>query len=90
MRMEGELGTVAEGQLADVLVIDGNPLADIKILQDRGRITEVISRGKRIDLATPLPERKVSATEQVRFLASCPLTQGLALTDTDLERLAHV
>lgn len=90
MRMEGKLGTVAPGMLADVLVIDGNPLADIKILQDKTRISEVISRGKRIDLVTPIPERKVSSTEQVRFLASCPLTRSLALTEADLERLSHV
>ncbi len=90
MRMEGELGSVVEGQLADVLVIDGDPLADIRILQDRRRISEVISRGRRVDLVTPIPERKVSSTEQVRFLASCPLTQGLALSATDLERLSHV
>lgn len=90
MRMEGKVGTVAEDQLADVLVIDGDPLADIKILQDRSRISEVISRGKRVDLTSPIPERRLSSTEQVRFLASCPLTQGLALSETDLERLSRV
>jgi imidazolonepropionase-like amidohydrolase len=90
MRMEGRLGTIGVGQLADVLVIDGDPLADVKILQDKSKISEVISRGRRIDLVTPIPDRKVSATEQVRFLASCPLTRSLALTEADLERLSHV
>ena len=90
MRMEGEIGTLEVGRLADVLIIDGNPLADIRILQDKTKISEVISRGRRVDLLTPIPERKVTASEQVRFLASCPLTRSLALTEDDLERLSHV
>ena len=90
MRMEGQLGTIAAGQLADVLVVDGNPLSDIRILQDKSRLTEVIARGRRVDLTTPIPPRKISSTEQVRFLASCPLTRSLALTEDDLEKLSHV
>lgn len=90
MRMEGRLGTIGAGQLADVLVVDGDPLSDIRILQDKSRLSEVIARGRRVDLATPIPPRKVSSTEQVRFLASCPLTRSLALTEDDLEKLSHV
>ncbi|NWJ72628.1 amidohydrolase family protein [Pseudonocardia sp. ICBG1122] len=90
MRMEGELGTLEQGRLADVLVVDGDPLADIRILQDRERITEVIKNGRRIDLTTPIPERTMRSSDQVRMLASCPLTRGLALTEDDLERLARV
>ncbi len=90
MRAEGILGTLEAGRQADVIVIDGNPLDDIRILQDKSRISEVISRGRRIDLLTPIPERTVSSTEQVRFLAACPLTRSLALTEDDLERLSRV
>jgi imidazolonepropionase-like amidohydrolase len=32
LRREGDLGVVAPGALADLLVIDGNPLADIRVL----------------------------------------------------------
>ena len=32
LRREGELGVVAPGALADLLVIDGNPLDDIRVL----------------------------------------------------------
>jgi imidazolonepropionase-like amidohydrolase len=32
LRREGELGVVAPGALADLLVIDGNPLEDIRVL----------------------------------------------------------
>jgi imidazolonepropionase-like amidohydrolase len=90
MRMEGEVGTLQEGWLADLLVIDGDPLADIRILQRKDAISEVISRGRRIDLTTPIPERKVNPGEQVRFLASCPLTQSLAFSDDQLARMASL
>jgi imidazolonepropionase-like amidohydrolase len=33
----GSLGTLREGSCADFLVVDGDPLADIRILQDRSR-----------------------------------------------------
>ena len=56
LRMEGEVGTLEKGKLADVLVVDGDPTSDITILNDKSRLTEVISRGKRIDLNRPWPE----------------------------------
>jgi imidazolonepropionase-like amidohydrolase len=56
MRMEGELGTIEVGMLADVIVVDGDPLNDIKILNDRHRLSEVICRGERVDLDRPWPE----------------------------------
>ncbi|GAA4841139.1 amidohydrolase family protein [Actinomycetospora corticicola] len=90
MRAEGELGTLEVGRIADVLVIDGDPLRDVRMLQDRERIVEVIKDGRRIDITTPIPERKQRASDQVRFLAACPLTRSLALTEADLERLSHV
>jgi len=39
-----ELGTIEPGKLADVLVVDGDPLADIRCLQDTDKI-EVILKG---------------------------------------------
>ncbi len=90
MRMEGEVGTLEVGRLADVLVVDGDPLADVRILQNPTAIAEVFKGGQRIDLITPIPERTMRASDQVRMLASCPLTRGLALTEEQLERLARV
>ena len=34
-----QVGTLEAGKLADILLVDGNPLADITVLQDPGRIT---------------------------------------------------
>lgn len=40
-----ELGTLEAGKLADVLVVDGDVLADIRILQDRRRFIAVMQGG---------------------------------------------
>lgn len=40
-----EIGTLEPGKLADVLVVDGDVLADIAILQDRGRFLAVMQGG---------------------------------------------
>ena len=37
MGLPGELGQVKAGYLADLLLVDGDPLADIAVLQDRTR-----------------------------------------------------
>jgi len=40
-----ELGAVREGFLADLLVVDGDPLADITLLQDPARLAAVMKGG---------------------------------------------
>jgi imidazolonepropionase-like amidohydrolase len=45
MRMETETGTVEEGKYADLLVVDGDPLADISIFQDRSKLAMVMKGG---------------------------------------------
>ncbi len=35
----GSIGTLAEGSLADLVIVDGDPLTDIRVLQDRTRLT---------------------------------------------------
>ncbi len=49
------LGTLTPGKWADVLVVDGDPLQDIAVLQDRSRIRAVLKGGVPVDLATPRP-----------------------------------
>ncbi len=46
MRMENDTGQIKPGFLADLLVIDGNPLDDISILQDRSRMLAVMKGGR--------------------------------------------
>jgi imidazolonepropionase-like amidohydrolase len=45
MRMSDKIGTVQPGKFADLIVVDGNPLEDITILEDRRRITHVMKGG---------------------------------------------
>jgi imidazolonepropionase-like amidohydrolase len=46
LRMEGKLGVVAPGALADLLVVDGNPLTDIAVLTGQGeRIAAILKDG---------------------------------------------
>ncbi|MBS0447385.1 MAG: amidohydrolase family protein [Proteobacteria bacterium] len=46
MRMGKVLGYIREGYLADILLIDGDPLADITVLQDQARILAVMKDGE--------------------------------------------
>ena len=40
-----EFGTLEAGKLADVLVVDGDVLADIRMLEDRSRFVAVMQGG---------------------------------------------
>ncbi|NEA98661.1 amidohydrolase family protein [Streptomyces sp. SID13726] len=45
MGMGDELGLIGPGFLADLVLVDGDPLADIRILQDRHRLTAIMKDG---------------------------------------------
>ena len=45
MKMGKTIGYIREGCLADLLLIDGDPLADITVLQDKARILAVMKDG---------------------------------------------
>ncbi|TXL71897.1 amidohydrolase family protein [Vineibacter terrae] len=45
MMQGGELGQVKEGYLADLLLVDGDPLQDISLLQDADRLIAIIKDG---------------------------------------------
>lgn len=77
MRAEGRLGRVAVGYLADLLVVDGDPSRDVSILGDRRNLREVISRGRRVNLDRPWPERRPIAGERVGNWATQTLTWDL-------------
>lgn len=46
-RLEGEAGVIAPGASADILVVDGNPLEDITVLQgDGANMAAIMTRGR--------------------------------------------
>ena len=47
-------GTLAAGQWADVILVQGNPLDDIRVLQHAERITCVIKAGQIVKGPAPL------------------------------------
>lgn len=77
MRMDGELGVVAEGYRADVLVVEGDPSRDVAVLQDRRNLRTVISRGEPVDLTWP--ERRAIPGEKVGNWAAEILTYDRAM-----------
>jgi imidazolonepropionase-like amidohydrolase len=53
-----ELGTVTAGKLADLLVVDGNPLDDLAVLQDRANLVAIVKGGALVK--DQLPDRPTS------------------------------
>jgi len=57
LRMAGEVGEIAAGKLADLIVLDGDPSRDVTLLGDKARLRHVFQGGREIDL-TPAPPRR--------------------------------
>ncbi|HKG84458.1 MAG TPA: amidohydrolase family protein [Beijerinckiaceae bacterium] len=47
LRQEGKLGTLKTGALADLILIDGDPLKDLSLFQDQGRHLSLIMKAGR-------------------------------------------
>ena len=47
VRMEGRIGCLKEDAFADLLVVDGNPLKNLSLLQEQGRYLAAIMKGGR-------------------------------------------
>jgi imidazolonepropionase-like amidohydrolase len=48
--LEGEVGEIAPGKLADIIILDRDPVADITVLQGGKHLTRVIKDGRIVDL----------------------------------------
>jgi len=47
--MKDDLGTIETGKLADLLVVNGDPVANIAVLQDRANLDVVMKGGAFIE-----------------------------------------
>ena len=91
LRLEGKVGSIAPGQMADLIVVAGDPAADVTILGEPGRIRHVMVGGRMMDLSPPAPRKPIPGWT----LASMgrPLTRDAAFSNTypgshDPERVA--
>ena len=50
LRHAADVGRLAEGRLCDLLVLDSDPLDDIKVLQDKSRIRAIYLGAEEVDL----------------------------------------
>jgi cytosine/adenosine deaminase-related metal-dependent hydrolase len=73
-----DIGVVAPGNAADLLVVDGDPSTDVTVLADRSRLNQVMSRGRLVDLARPWPTRAPLPDERVAVWANDILTRERA------------
>ncbi|MGA0838431.1 MAG: amidohydrolase family protein [Pseudomonadales bacterium] len=60
LKLYGRTGAIVEGYLADILVIDGDPVADIRILGDKRRIEHIFLNGRSVSREPPRPRRPIS------------------------------
>jgi imidazolonepropionase-like amidohydrolase len=51
LRMDGQLGVIAPGAHADVIVLDGDPLKDIRVLTDPGRYLKLVMKAGEVMVA---------------------------------------
>ena len=47
VRMEGKIGCLKAGAFADLIVVDGNPLKNLKLFQEEGKHLSAIMKGGR-------------------------------------------
>ena len=64
IHMQNDVGTLEPGKFADLLIVDGDPLDDIRILQDKARLALIMQGGQ---------------ASQERDVASAALTSDLQI-----------
>lgn len=72
---EAEVGSLQPGRWADLLLIDGDPLADIRVLGDRGRIAAVFKGGQAVARPAQPPSRRRMGHERSLAVSSTVLTR---------------
>ena len=71
-----QTGTLEPGKLADVLIVKGDPLKDIRILQDRKKIAYILKGGKPVPVMDPLPLRHQMPHERNLTISTASVRQA--------------
>ncbi|MEA2652183.1 MAG: hypothetical protein QOI85_1904 [Chloroflexota bacterium] len=74
LNLEGKVGAVAPGMLADLIVVDGDPSVDLTVLQERDRIETVIVGGQVMDVDRDIESWR---NDGVQLFAREPITRDL-------------
>lgn len=72
----GQVGTLQPGARADIIILDGDPLADIEILGRPERLWAVIKDGVEIDRSAPAPERRRMSHERGYNVSTATLSRA--------------
>ncbi|MBL8335139.1 MAG: amidohydrolase family protein [Rhodoferax sp.] len=81
LKMAGQTGVVAAGMKADLLVVDGDPSQDVRVLGEPGRIREVFVDGRAMDISEPPPRRPLGGWRMPSM--GRQLTRDFALRGVD-------
>ncbi|KWW97683.1 amidohydrolase [Carbonactinospora thermoautotrophica] len=82
LNLEGEVGVIAPGMLADIIVVNGDPVKDIRVLQDKRRIETVIKDGRRVVFDEEAVSRRWPH-ERAQIYSVTDLTYDLVYGESD-------
>ncbi len=74
--LEGDVGTLEEGRLADILVVKGDVTKNVTLLGRADAMAHVFKGGVAVDLLTPLPERRPLPSWRVSTYSTLPATRA--------------
>ncbi len=97
LKMAGRTGVVAAGMKADIVVVDGDPSRDVRILGEPGRIRQVYVDGQAVDLSPPherkplggwrMPSMGQQLTRDFAIGHAAPAQSAASLERTKIEEL---
>ena len=65
--LENQVGTIEAGRLADMILLDADPLEDIRVLQAGRHVAMVIKNGEAVDLERGILDEDFPALQPVTF-----------------------
>lgn len=86
LNLEGQLGTLAPGMVADIIVVNGDPLTNIRVLQDKRNIETVVKDGAVVRFDEEALARRWPH-DRAQIYSVGDLTYDLVHTGDDAERL---